>query len=358
MQHGVPRSHRSRLRSDAARLKELHAIEEYNELEAKVQAAVTSNLNREALSLTSKLLKLNPEYYTIWNHRRRILEKLFHDEKPPAIEDLLGADLHFLLPLLVQYPKCYWIWNFRLWILERCTGLLASSTTRTFWQQELDLVGKMLRRDSRNFHGWAYRRTIIDALRFSGNDTDSQSTEANTLSLTSVEFAYTTTMIKRNLSNFSAWHQRSKLIPVLLDESGASSERRKQLFDEELALIQSALFTDPYDQSLWFYHDFLMLNLLSVEASGPVAPFVQFTSQNKEIYLKAELAHVKELLEDTDDCKWVYQFLLHYSVRYSALFDQDNVFTTTDLQDWLDRLRKLDPLRNGRWDDLEKTLRL
>ena len=358
MQHGVPRSHGSRLRSDAARLKEIHAIEEYNELDAKVQAAVTSKLDREALSLTSKLLKLNPEYYTVWNHRRRILEKLFQDAELPAIEGLLGADLQFLLPLLVQYPKCYWIWNFRLWILERCTGLLASSAARMFWQQELDLVGKMLRRDNRNFHGWAYRRTVVEALRSLDSNTDSPSTEPKNSSLTSAEFSYTTTMIRGNLSNFSAWHYRSKLIPVLLDEGGASEEERRQLFDTELALIQSALFTDPYDQSLWFYHDFLMLNLLSIEDTGPATPFVQFSSQDRQAYLKAELAQVKELLEDTDDCKWVYQFLLHYSVRHAALCNQDNVFTTMDLSDWLDRLRKLDPLRKGRWDDLEKTLKL
>jgi len=352
LQHGVPRSTKKRLRSEAARLKELHAIEEYNELEARVQAAVTSTLDRTTLSLTSKLLKLNPEYYTVWNHRRRILEKLFHDAELPAIEELLGADLQFLLPLLIQYPKCYWIWNFRLWILERCTGLLAPSAARMFWEQELDLVGKMLRRDSRNFHGWACRRTVIEALRsLDGKD-------LNTSSLTNTEFSYTTTMIKGNLSNFSAWHQRSKLIPVLLDEGGARDEERRQMFDTELALIRSALFTDPYDQSLWFYHEFLMLNLLSAETTGPVTPFVRFSSQFKEDYLKAELAQVMELLEDTDDCKWIYQFLLHYSVRYVALFERDNVFETNDLRAWLDRLRKLDPLRKGRWDDLEKTLKL
>lgn len=320
-------------------------------MEAKVQEAVAGVLSDETLNLTAKLLKLNPEYYTIWNHRRRILEALFAGKDTASVEGLITTDLQFLLPLLLQYPKCYWIWNHRLWLLQRTSALLPPTTAQTFWTQELGLVGKMLGRDSRNFHGWGYRRIVVDALRgFSINDQNSSA------SLTESEFAYTTKMVKGNLSNFSAWHNRSKLIPLLLEERGANEDDRRRLFDAELALIQSALFTDPYDQSLWFYHEFLMITLLSTAATGPTRSFAQFTNHDREEYLATELAQVRELLEDTDDCKWIYQFLLHYSAKYLDLDAGNKAFSTLDLRQWLDQLNRLDPLRKARWKDLEKSL--
>ena len=46
------------------------------------------------------------------------------------------------------------------------------------------------------------------------------------------EFDYTTRMIKSNLSNFSAWHARSQLIPRLLDEADAGDVKRRKMLDD------------------------------------------------------------------------------------------------------------------------------
>ena len=192
----------------------------------------------ETLELTSKLLKLNPEYYTIWNHRRLILRHQIEYESSRGLSDgtspsheaainLISDDLNFLIPLLRKFPKCYWIWSYRLWLLEESTRILPSSEARRFLQQELTLVGKMLNLDSRNFHGWGYRRTIIRALESNGSEAQDLST-----SMTKQEFDYTTKMISSNLSNFSAWHNRSKLIPKLLTESGADHAARRKFLDD------------------------------------------------------------------------------------------------------------------------------
>ena len=146
-----------------------------------------------------------------------------------AVIDLFTNDLHFLLPLLRKYPKCYWIWNYRLWLLEESTDILPPAIARKFWEQELGLVGKMLSLDSRNFHGWGYRRTVVKALETFAV----QESEASK-SLTEQEFDYTTKMINTNLSNFSAWHNRSKLIPRLLNERHASEEERRKLLNQGL----------------------------------------------------------------------------------------------------------------------------
>lgn len=188
----------------------------------------------ELLQKTAELLKKNPEYYTIWNHRRRIYVNEFNDlgdlvsrgelskdDRMKQILDIIQLDLQFLFPLLLKFPKCYWIWNHRLWLLEQSSLLLPLDQARTLWEEELGLVGKMLARDSRNFHGWGYRRTVIMNLESFDKD-----------SLAKQELDYTTKMISANLSNFSAWHNRSKLIIRTLNEQGASDVERKAMLDQ------------------------------------------------------------------------------------------------------------------------------
>lgn len=188
----------------------------------------------ELLQQTAELLKKNPEYYTIWNHRRRIYENEFQqlnfsvangqlsdDQQQSQVLDIINLDLQFLFPLLLKFPKCYWIWNHRLWLLDQSTMLLPTYKSLPLWQHELGLVGQMLTKDSRNFHGWSYRRTVIANLEaLTGH------------SMGRKEFEYTTKMISTNLSNFSAWHNRSKLILRMLDEQKANDTDRQQMLDD------------------------------------------------------------------------------------------------------------------------------
>ena len=69
-----------------------------------------------------------------------------------------------------------------------------------FWSKELENVGKMLDLDIRNFHGWNYRRCLLEKL-------------PNHPLIK--EWEYSTTKIYQNFSNFSAWHYRSWLLSKL-----------------------------------------------------------------------------------------------------------------------------------------------
>jgi geranylgeranyl transferase type-2 subunit alpha len=188
----------------------------------------------ETLQKLSELLKKNPEYYTMWNYRRRVLLHELSQAVPEhssetnidRITTLIQTDLQFLIPLLRSFPKCYWIWNYRLWLLDEAKRLLPKAIARKVWQQELALVGKMLNLDSRNFHGWGYRRFVVETLESLSSD------EENEKSLAESEFEYAKKMIRTNLSNFSAWHYRTKLIQRLLSEKSASDEERKQILDD------------------------------------------------------------------------------------------------------------------------------
>lgn len=169
----------------------------------------------------------------MWNYRRQVLRHEFtqaasSDSAEAAadrITTFIKNDLLFLMPLLRSFPKCYWIWNYRLWLLDEAKRLLPLSISRRIWEEELALVGKMLRLDSRNFHGWGYRRVVVDTL-------ETLTSEEQGESMAQAEFEYAKKMIGTNLSNFSAWHYRTKLIQRLLNEKSATdAERRKMLND-------------------------------------------------------------------------------------------------------------------------------
>lgn len=329
----------------------------------------------------SSLLQQNPEYYTIWNYRRRLLLDVFQKElksgnnavtetQPETagsttsqqvtmtlaqqeIAMLVKEDLQFLIPLIKQYPKCYWIWNHRSWLLATATQHLPAQTALQLWQGELALDGKMLAMDSRNFHAWDYRRKIVEELERLGEK-----------SMVEPEFEYTTKMIQSNLSNFSAWHNRSQLIPRLLEERDADAGSRKKLFDNEFELITTALYTDPYDQSLWSYHQYLMSTLdskspiNSTDYTRKTAVLSPVTDEDRLAYLEQELESIKEMLDGAEDCKYIYQALLEYSKRRIELSTDDITNTTNEMAGWLTELKKLDPLREGRWRDMEVSVAL
>ena len=328
----------------------------------------------ELLGKTAELLGINPEYYTVWNHRRRIYlhefqslkdsvenGQLSRESRSSQILDIIQLDLQFLFPLLLKYPKCYWIWNHRLWLLQQATNLLTAEVARKLWREDLDLVSKMLARDSRNFLGWGYRRTVVENL---------ESDALHGPSMAKQEFDYTTKMIRANLSNFSAWHNRTKLILRILKEASGSDEERRQMLDDgkevqlspldrsaknptELELLHEALF-DPFDQSLWFYHQDLMCTFDPARANQTMAP--NLTNEVRLEYIAAEEDFLRDMLDDTRDCKWIYQALIDCTLLAAQVGRPLSATAKVDVVQWLVELKKLDPLRSGRWKEFEKSL--
>ncbi|TKA36468.1 hypothetical protein B0A54_13469 [Friedmanniomyces endolithicus] len=381
--HGIPRVAATTLdKSEQARNKERKQITQYQALEKDVVDRVKAKDYSDAtFQLTSQLLTQNPEYYTIWNYRRLILQHVFARELaadeapseqdaaavsqadkaglPPAQHEvllLIKEDLQFLIPLLKQYPKCYWIWNHRSWLLGTATKHLPAHSAVTLWHAELGLVSKMLGLDSRNFHGWGYRREVVLAIERLSSNGDGEK-ESGSGNMVESEFAYTTKMIQSNLSNFSAWHYRSQLIPRLLSSRNADTKTRQEFLDAEFELITRALYTDPYDQSLWFYHQYLMATLSP--ANKQAEPVLEPCGRAEQArYLEREIGSVREMLEGAEDCKYIYQALLEYSGRYLEVEAEGEKVTLEEMRGWLRELRGIDPLREGRWRDLERKMGL
>lgn len=176
-------------------------------------------------------------------------------------------------------------------------------------------------------------------------------------SMVEEEFAYTTKMVHAHLSNFSAWHTRSRLIPRLLDERNATDEQRKEFLDEEFDMMRNALWTDASDQSLWFYHQWLMLTLMSENKEVTILP--KFTTAQRHEYAVQQINDLKEMLDGAEDCKWIYYGLSEYTLAVCKLLQREPTEEEKDdLRSWLSELKKLDPLREGRWKAREIELDL
>lgn len=201
----------------------------------------------------------------------------------------------------------------------------------------------MLTRDSRNFHGWGYRRIVV---------TNLESQQLNGQNMSRAEYDYTTKKIGENLSNFSAWHTRSRLILGMLELEKATDAERRAMLDEEIELIHRALF-DPFDQSLWFYHQHLMCTFDPDTSQNSMAP--NLTVQEKLEYVDGEKDYIQDLLEDSKDCKWVYQALIDCAIIEKKL-GRSNGHDPSQIEAWLASLERLDPLRAGRWQDARARL--
>jgi len=196
------------------------------------------------------------------------------------------------------------------------------------WRQELFVVEKMLDADARNFLAWDYRRYVLASMPVKKPEIE--------------EFAYTTKKIEANFSNFSAWHQRSKIYPLLW-ESNALDRKKSQ--EEEFELVRNAMYTDPEDQSVWVYHRWLV-------GSGEDAEL-----------LKREIQAIRELLEEEAGSKWCMESLVHYQTllirgHYTALGDEECDRLRANSLELLRQLEVLDPLRRQRYRDLALTVPL
>lgn len=192
--------------------------------------------------------------------------------------------------------------------------------------------------------------------------------------MTQSELDYTTKMIKTNLSNFSAWHNRIKLIQKLLNENSASDAERKKMLEDggdfsfflisqqtfsltmliELKFAHAALI-DPYDQSLWFHHRNLMCVFDPSLAAYTIAP--NLSNAERLEYILQEKEAIQDMLDGDEDCKWIYEALIHCDMVAAKIEGTMSTQAKTEVSQWLDKLIKLDPLRKNRWLDLGQSIK-
>ena len=89
----------------------------------------------------------------------------------------------------------------------------------------------------------------------------------------------------------------------------------------------------------------------SKSATGSMVPAL--TATERSAYIREEILKVREMLDGAEDCKWIYQSLIHLSHLYRE--HGNDCFEEADhVEQYVNELVKLDPLRAGRWKDLKK----
>lgn len=189
----------------------------------------------EALSIVSGLLLANPDLYTLWNFRKEILLQMRHQRSTDDFQAHCQDEITLTEACLRMNPKSYGAWHHRGWILK--------IKPEVSWSKEIALCNKFLEIDERNFHCWDHRRSVCHLACVNPME----------------ELDFTMKKIETNFSNYSAWHYRSSLLPLVYP--GPKEEYRSILEDvilKEYEHVQNAAFTDPSDQSAWFYHRWLL----------------------------------------------------------------------------------------------------
>ncbi|XP_027698941.1 geranylgeranyl transferase type-2 subunit alpha isoform X1 [Vombatus ursinus] len=236
-QHGRLKVKTTEKQAEAKRVEREQKLKLYREAtEAIFQKRQEGHLDESVLELTSQILGANPDFATMWNCRREVLMHLETQKSPEEFATLVAAELGFLESCLRVNPKSYGTWHHRCWLLGRLP--------EPNWTRELELCAKFLEADERNFHCWDYRRFVAQKAAVPPAE----------------ELAFTDSLITRNFSNYSSWHYRSCLLPKLqpLPDSQPPGRLPEDILLRELELVQNAFFTDPNDQSAWFYHRWLL----------------------------------------------------------------------------------------------------
>ncbi|CAH1454177.1 unnamed protein product [Lactuca virosa] len=241
--HGRPRKSATPVDENASALKA-----------AKIRSLQTQFLQnhhnniytKEALELNAKLLEINPEFMTAWNYRKLAFEHNISSqsevEKADSdhVKSIIDEELRVVENALRKNFKSYGAWDHRKWVVSKGN----SSTER-----ELKLLNLFQKQDTRNFHAWNYRRFIAGLKNISDEK----------------ELQFTTDMINDNFSNYSAWHNRSVLLTHLLEKKVEGYFPKEIFLTEEYEFVRNAVFTDPDDQSGWFYHLWLLDQTVKVD---------------------------------------------------------------------------------------------
>jgi geranylgeranyl transferase type-2 subunit alpha len=128
-----------------------------------------------------------------------------------------------------------------------------------------------------------------------------------------------------------------------------------------MSLIKEAINVGAEDQSLWFYYQFLMTNL--TDDVGQKSMVAALSRADKAQYTTEEIKWIEELLDEFNDevkaLKWIYEALVERTLALPRLQNRELLPPEKErLRLALVRLRDLDPMRKGRWDDLQAEYRL
>lgn len=275
-------------------------------------------LMEKELSLTAASLQNNPKSYGAWFHRKWVLCQATRmaatDKTTKLVKDLLQEELRLTELFLQRDERNFHCWSYRRFVVSLQMDPLADGTWWLLSENDDDnsdnsnnnnpYPSSMTRnKDESGGATMPTTRTLRNTIMGTqivlvpdNGDTTSTRTsttnqptpviDATTVShILQAEWEFTQTKISQNFSNFSAFHYRSKLLLLLWPRVDMSAE---------IQLVEDAIYTEPDDQTAWWYQAFLLDTLQ--------------TKQDVESHqdrLQQHLEALEELAEEVAECKWV-----------------------------------------------------
>lgn len=335
--------------------------------------------------LTARCLERNPKAYSPWFHRKWcirhfLLEELSDDNVKTEVigkwKNLLEAELQLCVQFLKLDERNFHCWNYRRFVVSALATVL---TIQNDIDSSLPLVRNLtgswngiVGNNKANDHNSMFKNffnTVMGPQIIKMIDTNISLNECVTPTvdlsfhkeLLQNEWDFTREKIEDNFSNSSAFHYRSKLLPLILEKhisehqetDSVSDELKIDLVREELELVQNAIFTEPDDQTAWWYHRFIIS--WAYPKSSNDSSHVMSVDIYDEI-LKEECESLRELIEtENGKCKWALVGLHLVLVTLQKLYSEDQL-NSNNVQDeaneCLGKLIQLDPNRKVRYQSL------
>lgn len=117
MYHGRKRSQRRELTADEIEKAntKLQKIEKINK--AFLEKRANKEYSEATLEMTQKIALLSPDFDTVWNYRREIIESLNKEKSPHDQYQFHLMELMSLVKLMKENPKSYTLWAHRQWVI-------------------------------------------------------------------------------------------------------------------------------------------------------------------------------------------------------------------------------------------------
>ena len=248
------------------------------------------------LTLTSRCLQRNPKSYATWFHRKwsiscHIRQDDLGEERHNKVTNALQSELDLCAQFLMMDERNFHCWNYRRYVvamLGSSTGLIGDDSEA----DDNDTSAKNISSSSYTgaWSSWAHlldndktpKNMVLMGAQIAPNTLQCQVNNLNEVyspikaqlkELIVREWDFTTSKIQDNFSNGSAFHYRSKLIPLMLETRLAGSNNSAgdgnevvRIWDEIILMAReewedtllNAVFTEPDDQTPWWYHRFIV----------------------------------------------------------------------------------------------------
>ena len=72
----------------------------------------------EMFEMTGRLIKINPDFYSLWNYRKDMVENKIK-ENPQDLKAICRGEMTLSEMGLRKNPKSYYAWHHRIWIIAK-----------------------------------------------------------------------------------------------------------------------------------------------------------------------------------------------------------------------------------------------